>query len=90
RLFQTMGEIATEQNSTIILPIPMDLLRPYLDIQSGSDDDYSQSSRRQRREDEEKEAEKLYQEVVGDVTAETPDATPDDTPDETPASRETS
>ena len=30
RLFQTMGEIATEQNSTIILPIPLDLFRPYL------------------------------------------------------------
>src|SRR5215218_5851388 len=31
RLFQTMGEIASEQNSTIILPIPIDLLRPYLE-----------------------------------------------------------
>jgi hypothetical protein len=30
RLFQTMGEIATEQNSTIILPIPLDLFKPYL------------------------------------------------------------
>ena len=83
RLFQTMGEIATEQNSTIILPIPMDLLRPYLDIQSGSDDDYSQSSRRQRREDEEKEAEKLYQEVVGDAPDGAAD-TPSDTSGEVP------
>src|SRR3712207_30594 len=31
RLFQTMGEIAVNQNSTIILPIPVDLIRPYLD-----------------------------------------------------------
>src|ERR671912_651346 len=30
RLFQTMGEIAVNQNSTIILPVPIDLLRPYL------------------------------------------------------------
>jgi regulator of protease activity HflC (stomatin/prohibitin superfamily) len=30
RLFQTMGEISTEQNSTIILPIPLDLFKPYL------------------------------------------------------------
>ena len=30
RLFQTMAEIATEQNSTIILPIPLDLFRPFL------------------------------------------------------------
>src|ERR687885_189437 len=30
RLFQTMGEIAVNQNSTIVLPVPVDLLRPYL------------------------------------------------------------
>jgi len=90
RLFQTMGEIATEQNSTIILPIPMDLLRPYLDIQSGSDDDYSQSSRRQRREDEEKEAEKLYQEVVGDAPGGVSDDTPGDASDKAPDGRENS
>jgi hypothetical protein len=71
-----MGEIATEQNSTIILPVPMDLLRPYLDMQNGSDDGYSQRSRRQRREDEEKEAEKLYQEAVGEAQAEMPDKAP--------------
>src|SRR5829696_4098917 len=34
RLFQTMGEIATEQNSTIILPIPLDLFKPYLNPSS--------------------------------------------------------
>ena len=79
RLFQTMGEIATEQNSTIILPVPMDLLRPYLEIQNGSGDSYSQTSRRQRREEEEKEAEKLYQEAVGDA----PDGASDDTPSDT-------
>jgi len=38
RLFQTMGEIATEQNSTIILPIPLDLFKPYLN--SSSPDGY--------------------------------------------------
>jgi hypothetical protein len=30
RLFQTMGEIAVNQNSTIILPVPIDLLRPFI------------------------------------------------------------
>ncbi len=30
RLFQTMGEIAVNHNSTIILPVPIDLLSPYL------------------------------------------------------------
>src|ERR687885_30914 len=37
RLFQTMGEIATEQNSTIILPIPLDLFKPFLNSSSSSD-----------------------------------------------------
>jgi regulator of protease activity HflC (stomatin/prohibitin superfamily) len=37
RLFQTMGEIATEQNSTIILPIPLDLFKPYLNSSSSLD-----------------------------------------------------
>jgi regulator of protease activity HflC (stomatin/prohibitin superfamily) len=36
RLFQTMAEIATEQNSTIILPVPIDLLRPFLEMDAGS------------------------------------------------------
>jgi regulator of protease activity HflC (stomatin/prohibitin superfamily) len=42
RLFQTMGEIATEQNSTIILPIPLDLFKPYLN--SSSPDGYGASA----------------------------------------------
>jgi regulator of protease activity HflC (stomatin/prohibitin superfamily) len=36
RLFQTMAEIATEQNSTIILPIPIELFRPFLEMGAGS------------------------------------------------------
>src|SRR3954464_5525081 len=31
RLFQTMAEIATEQNSTIVLPVPLDLFRPFIE-----------------------------------------------------------
>jgi hypothetical protein len=31
-----MAEIATEQNSTIILPVPIDLLRPFLEMGAGS------------------------------------------------------
>ena len=30
RLFQTLSEIASEKNSTIILPVPTDLFEPYL------------------------------------------------------------
>jgi regulator of protease activity HflC (stomatin/prohibitin superfamily) len=66
RLFQTMGEIATEQNSTIILPIPLDLFKPFLESQNGS---YGQGVGAVRRE-EEKEAERLYEEAVGDATRE--------------------
>src|SRR5215217_5077994 len=68
RLFQTMGEIATEQNSTIILPIPLDLFKPFLESQNGSSS-YGQGVRAARRE-EEKEAERLYKEAVGDATRE--------------------
>jgi regulator of protease activity HflC (stomatin/prohibitin superfamily) len=69
RLFQTMGEIASEQNSTIILPIPIDLLRPYLSAPDGSSGDYEARAQRERRE-EEVEAERLYEEAVGDVPRE--------------------
>ena len=68
RLFQTMGEIATEQNSTIILPVPLDLFKPFLESQNGSSS-YGQGVRAARRE-EEKEAERLYEEAVGDATRE--------------------
>jgi regulator of protease activity HflC (stomatin/prohibitin superfamily) len=64
RLFQTMGEIAVNQNSTIVLPIPIDLLRPYLSRPGG--DGYEAKPPPQRHEEEE-EAERLYEEAVGDV-----------------------
>jgi len=65
RLFQTMGEIASEQNSTIILPIPLDLFRSFLESQNGS---YGKGSR--QRLEEEREAERLYEEAVGEATRE--------------------
>ncbi|MDP9474481.1 MAG: slipin family protein [Actinomycetota bacterium] len=66
RLFQTMGEIAVNQNSTIVLPVPIDLFRPFLESQNGS---YGQGVRAARRE-EQKEAERLYEEAVGDAARE--------------------
>ena len=69
RLFQTMGEIAVNQNSTIILPVPIDLIRPFLDSQNGAPGSYGQEVRAARREEEE-EAERLYEEAVGDATRE--------------------
>jgi regulator of protease activity HflC (stomatin/prohibitin superfamily) len=69
RLFQTMGEIAVNQNSTIILPVPIDLLRPYLSGPDGSRVDYEARAQRERLEEEE-EAKQLYEETVGDVSRE--------------------
>ena len=70
RLFQTMGEIAVNQNSTIVLPVPIDLFRPFLESQNGT---YGQGVRAARREEEreaEREAERLYEEAVGDAARE--------------------
>jgi hypothetical protein len=66
RLFQTMGEIAVNQNSTIILPVPIDLFRPFLENQNGS---YGEGVRAARLEEEE-EAERLYKEAVGEARRE--------------------
>ena len=68
RLFQTMGEIAVNQNSTIILPVPIDLFKPFLESQNGATS-YGQEVRAARRE-EENEAERLYEEAVGDARRE--------------------
>ncbi|MDQ4064333.1 MAG: slipin family protein [Actinomycetota bacterium] len=70
RLFQTMGEIAVNQNSTIILPIPIDLLRPYLEPQNGSYGEGVRASRREEEREAEREAERLYEETVGDAARE--------------------
>src|ERR671916_1634209 len=69
RLFQTMGEIAVNQNSTIILPVPIDLLRPYLNQAAGSGDGYERMSPQEQRQQEE-EAERRYEEAVGEVKTE--------------------
>src|SRR5918998_732465 len=69
RLFQTMGEIAVNQNSTIILPIPIDLLKPYL---SSSPNGYGASAQKseEERKREEREAQRRYEQTVGDVSRE--------------------
>ena len=35
RFLQTLSEVATENNSTIIFPLPLDLLRPFIEAGSG-------------------------------------------------------
>jgi regulator of protease activity HflC (stomatin/prohibitin superfamily) len=68
RLFQTMGEIAVNQNSTIILPVPIDLFKPFLESQNGATS-YGQEVRAARLQEEEEEAERLYEEAVGEVSS---------------------
>ena len=63
RLFQTMGEIAVNQNSTIILPVPIDLVRPFMDSRDGTPE---RGARTAQREEEE---------AVGEVS---PQASPDE------------
>jgi hypothetical protein len=60
-----MGEIAVNQNSTIILPIPLDLFKPFLEGQNSS----GERSRTARLEGE-REAKRLYEEAVGDAKRE--------------------
>jgi regulator of protease activity HflC (stomatin/prohibitin superfamily) len=82
RLFQTMGEIAVNQNSTIVLPVPIDLFRPFLESQNGSYGEGVRASRREEEKEAEREAEQLYQEAVGDAASEvSSEAVPTEMPD---------
>ena len=65
RLFQTMWEIAVNQNSTIILPVPIDLFKPFLESGDGTPERGGRTAQR-----EEEEAERLYEEAVGEARRE--------------------
>jgi regulator of protease activity HflC (stomatin/prohibitin superfamily) len=62
RLFQTLSEISSENNSTVILPVPIDLFRPFLGEGNGYPSEPPQTQR-----SEEEEAERLYEEAVGET-----------------------
>jgi regulator of protease activity HflC (stomatin/prohibitin superfamily) len=68
RLFQTLAEISSEQSSTVILPVPIDLFRPYLEVSDGSEDGHARQP--QARRMEEREAERRYEEAVGRARSE--------------------
>src|SRR5215212_7431893 len=71
RLFQTLTEISSENNSTVILPVPIDLFRPYLGGSNGSGDEQARQARAARRSSrEEEEAERLYEEAAGQAISE--------------------
>jgi regulator of protease activity HflC (stomatin/prohibitin superfamily) len=67
RLFQTLSEISSENNSTVILPVPIDLFRPFLGEGNGDNGSHRPPQNRRR---EEREAERLYEEAVGEVRSE--------------------
>jgi hypothetical protein len=77
RLFQTMGEIAVNQNSTIILPVPVDLLRPYLSDSLPDGYEASAQKSEEERRREEREAERRYEETIGEASREVPGQMPD-------------
>src|SRR5919202_1272756 len=55
RLFQTLAEISSEQSSTVILPVPIDLFRPYLQLGNG----HLPSGPSEVQREKEEEAERL-------------------------------
>src|ERR687886_512497 len=55
RLFQTLTEISSEQSSTLIIPVPMDLFRPYLQMADG----HLTSGPSEVQREKEEEAERL-------------------------------
>src|SRR5829696_4627464 len=69
RLFQTLTEISSENSSTVILPVPIDLFRPYLEASNGSGDGHAQQARASQHREAE-EAERLYEEAVGQASSE--------------------
>jgi len=71
RLFQTLTEISSENNSTVILPVPIDLFRPYLGSSNGSSEGQARLAQAARRSSrEEGEAERLYEEAVEQAISE--------------------
>jgi hypothetical protein len=65
-----MGEIAVNQNSTIILPVPIDLIRPFMESRDGTPERGTRTAQQ-----EEEEAERLYEEAVGEAS---PQASPEE------------
>ncbi len=65
-----MGEIAVNQNSTIILPVPIDLFRPFMDSRDSTPERGTRTAQQ-----EEEEAERLYGEAVGEAP---PQASPEE------------
>jgi len=62
RLFQTLAEISSEQSSTTIIPVPLELFRPFMEAGDG----YRTSGPSEVQRRGEKEAERLHEEAVSE------------------------
>lgn len=69
RLFQTLNEVANQQNSTIILPVPIDLFKPFMEKMNGSGDGYAARPSASRPQHPEESGE-AYEEAVKKASAE--------------------
>ena len=71
RLFQTLNEVANQQNSTIILPVPIDLFKPFMEGMNGSSNGYTASkSSSFRSGEDQRETSESYEEAVGAASTE--------------------
>ncbi|MBA2442851.1 MAG: slipin family protein [Rubrobacter sp.] len=70
RLFQTLNEVANQQNSTIILPVPVELFSPFIAKENGaSNAARAERVSKQDKREEEREAERVYEQVTGEKPA---------------------
>ncbi|HET7480805.1 MAG TPA: slipin family protein [Rubrobacteraceae bacterium] len=81
RLFQTLGEVANQQNSTIILPVPMDLFRPYLNAHESPANGRTASRAERQTSDGDRQPERLYEKTVEETRAGMPQAPAEEPPD---------
>ena len=69
RLFQTLNEVANQQNSTIILPVPIDLFQPFMENMNGSGNKHSASNSKPSKASSDEQSE-AYEEVIEKASSE--------------------
>ena len=69
RLFQTLNEVANQQNSTIILPVPIDLFQPFMENMNGSSNNHKASNSKPSKAPSEEQSE-AYEEVIEKASSE--------------------
>ena len=72
RLFQTLNEVANQQNSTIILPVPIDLFQPFMESMNGngSGKNHKSSSNSKLSKANPEEKSEAYEEVIEKASSE--------------------